>query len=326
MHHITFLPFMKQSRNPLARSSALLVLPIMIALGLILAGCSGAEDKSTVTYMSPATGYSVQIPAKWEGNYEVIESEAEEGVKISSYDYIGDNDVKNFMFRIVAYPTPVWMRISGTGDPVLNTQPFARTNDYVFAMVRSLDNPYTGNDQTEYGNMTQKVNDVMDSFRLEGSEPYRMIGHVVYFGNSVMNPNADCNLVYPVNRDTASAADKAFSVLEQLFEGPTEQETAAGYTSFFSEETADAVKTLKIEGETAYINLEDIRGIIPNANSSCGSAQFLAEIKSTLMQFPQIKRVIIAIDGNTETFYEWIQLGCSEENNNCDNTPFTESQ
>lgn len=147
----------------------------------------------------------------------------------------------------------------------------------------------------------------------------------VYFGNTKLNPNAeDCNKVFAVERRIPKTLAVARASLTQLFSGPTVDEKSQGYYSWFSNNTKDILKNIKIENSTAYVNLNDIRQIIPNASSSCGSAELLAEINNTLKQFSTINKVIIAIDQNPSDFYEWIQVGCSSENNFCDKNPFIE--
>lgn len=145
----------------------------------------------------------------------------------------------------------------------------------------------------------------------------------VYFGNTRLNPNTqDCSKVYPVARKIPETTAVARSALNELFKGPSAAEKNQGYTSFFSDKTKDILLDVKIEDKTAYVNLRDIRNIIPNASSSCGSAQLMAEIENTLKQFSTIDKVIIAINGSAKTFYEWIGVGCNESNNNCDSKPF----
>jgi len=145
----------------------------------------------------------------------------------------------------------------------------------------------------------------------------------VYFNNSLLNPNSnDCSKVFPKERIIPASDNLAKAALLELVKGPTEQEKLDGYNSLFSEKTKDVVDAVKFENETAYVNLKDIRQLIPNANASCGSAEFIAEIENTLKQFPSIKKVIFALNGQPSTFYEWMQIGCSPENKLCDETPF----
>ncbi len=145
----------------------------------------------------------------------------------------------------------------------------------------------------------------------------------VYFGNSLLNPNIeDCSLVYPRERIMPATSSTPQLVLQELFKGPTEIEKSQGYFSFFSEATRDILKGLKIENNTAYVDLKDIRQIIPNASASCGSAEFLAELENTLKQFPAIEKIVFALDGKPAAFYEWLQIGCPNENNLCDEAQF----
>lgn len=145
----------------------------------------------------------------------------------------------------------------------------------------------------------------------------------VYFGNSQKNANIqDCSLVYPVSREIPKTLAVGQMSLEELFKGPTAEEQKNGYTSFFSSATKDILKKINIDEKTAYVDLKDIRSLVPNASSSCGSAQFLSEMTNTLKQFANIEKVIFAIEGDPKAFYEWLQLSCGMENNNCDATPF----
>jgi hypothetical protein len=145
----------------------------------------------------------------------------------------------------------------------------------------------------------------------------------VYFNNINLNPNLeDCSKVYLLNRIIPKTLEVAKAALKELFKGPTEEEKSQGYTSWFSKETQDILKSVKVKNGTAYVDLKDLRPMIPNASTSCGSAEFFAEVEITLQQFPTVAKVIFAIDGKPATFYEWMQIGCYEENDFCDETPF----
>jgi len=145
----------------------------------------------------------------------------------------------------------------------------------------------------------------------------------VYFNNGLLNPNLkDCALVYPRERlvpvpgGGLTAADKLAAALNELFRGPTDAEKDAGYVSWFSSATASILKSVRLDGDTAHVDLIDIRGLIPNASSSCGSAELLAEMETTLKQFPEVSRVVFSINGDPRTFYEWLQLSYEPENEN----------
>ena len=132
--------------------------------------------------------------------------------------------------------------------------------------------------------------------------------------------------VFPVTRTASGDAQPPVAALDALFAGPTPAEEAADYHSWFSDETANALLSLKIAGDgTAYVNLADIRRIIPGANTSCGSQAFFAQVEETLKAAePGIRRVVYAINGDPRPFYEWMQIGCAAENENCDPEPFKE--
>lgn len=146
----------------------------------------------------------------------------------------------------------------------------------------------------------------------------------VYFSNleKAGDQETDCSLVYGVERTVPRTYTTARTALRQLFQGPTQEEIDAGYSSMFSSETADILIGVRVENGVAYVNLNDIRELIPNASTSCGSQAFFAQVEETLTQFDTIDGVIFAIEGNPETFYEWMQIGCVPENDNCNPEPF----
>lgn len=146
----------------------------------------------------------------------------------------------------------------------------------------------------------------------------------VYFNNANFNPNsADCSKTYPLNRVVPKTLGAVTAALQEPFKGTTEEEKLQGYMSWFSQRTENILRSIKVENNTAYIDLMDIRQVIPNVSASCGSAQFLSEVETTVKQFNSVSKVIIAIDGKPSIFYEWIQMGCTKENNFCDETPFS---
>ena len=65
---------------------------------------------------------------------------------------------------------------------------------------------------------------------------------------------------------------------------------------------------MRISRGVARIDLRDLRRIIPNASTSCGSALLLAQLDRTARQFPTVRRAIYSFDGSVSAFYEWLQL------------------
>ena len=147
----------------------------------------------------------------------------------------------------------------------------------------------------------------------------------IYFANEKLDPNAeDCSKVFPVKRTIPKTMAVARAALEQLFSGPTQEERARGFVSWFSDETKSILLSVKVKNQRAYVNFKDLTGIpsLGNATTSCGSAQFFSQVEKTLRQFPTIKHVFFAIEGDPQAFYEWMQMECPDELKNCDKTNF----
>ena len=145
----------------------------------------------------------------------------------------------------------------------------------------------------------------------------------VYFNNDrLARDPADCSAVFPVPRTVPKTSGVATAALQQLFAGPMPAEREAGYRSFFSPATAGLLKNVRIHNGTAYVNLLDLRASLSGATSSCGAAEFQSQVERTLRQFPTVRRVIYAIDGEPRTFYEWMNEPCGPTNDDCDAKPF----
>jgi len=151
---------------------------------------------------------------------------------------------------------------------------------------------------------------------------YQAGGELVYVYFSKQDEDESCNAVYPVRR-AIKDIDRLYELtLRFLFTGPTSTEINNGYHSFFEPKIADSILSIKVVDSVAYLNLKDIRQTMPGASSSCGSAQLLSQIETTLLQFPEIEKIIYAIEGDPVKFYEFVQIGCNPDNSYCDKTPF----
>lgn len=145
----------------------------------------------------------------------------------------------------------------------------------------------------------------------------------VYFNHAQRaGTEADCAIVFSLPRPVPRTEAVATAALQQLFAGPTEAERAAGYRSPFSAASAGMLKRVHINHGTAYVDLHDLRTRLGGATSSCGAAEFRMQVERTLRQFPTVRRVILAIDGEPRTFYEWMGESCDLSNDRCDAAPF----
>lgn len=144
----------------------------------------------------------------------------------------------------------------------------------------------------------------------------------VYFNNERLAAAPDdCATVFALRREVPKTEAVAAAALRQLFAGPTEAERAAGYRSPFSTSTAGLLKRVFIEHGTAYVDLHDPRALLPGVTSSCGAAEFGTQIERTLRRFPTVRRVILAIDGDPRSFYDWMGQDCDLRNDHCDAAP-----
>ena len=114
-----------------------------------------------------------------------------------------------------------------------------------------------------------------------------------------------------VFRDAPDGKVTLEAALRELLKGPTEDERAKGFASFFSSETAGFLKSVTVtDTGRAIVDFADLRPVIPNASSSAGSTQFLRELNYTVFRFADVKEVQYRINGSCSTFYEWLQTDC----------------
>ena len=146
----------------------------------------------------------------------------------------------------------------------------------------------------------------------------------VYFLNEKRDPKMeDCRNVYSTPRYIVPTKAVARAALEELFKGATPEEAGQGFVSFSAADTKGILKSVNVKGRYAYINFTKlVYDQMGNATSSCGGG-FFTSIEKTLTQFPTIKKVFYAIEGNPAEFYDWVQVGeCPKELNRCDNRYF----
>jgi len=96
----------------------------------------------------------------------------------------------------------------------------------------------------------------------------------VFLGNSILGRDGDCSLTFPVPRRVAAPSgpvELTEAAVEELLAGPTQEEVADGYTSWFSSETtAGGLISVRLVGDTAYVNLVDHAGRVPKLRPRAG--------------------------------------------------------
>ncbi len=112
--------------------------------------------------------------------------------------------------------------------------------------------------------------------------------------------------------DADTVDGRLAAALEALLAGPTDEEQARGLESWFSERTGDSLNGVQVdEGGRAIVDFADFSGDIPNASSTAGRMQLLAELRATIFQFEDLMSVELWFDGSCNAFWAWLQAACT---------------
>lgn len=130
----------------------------------------------------------------------------------------------------------------------------------------------------------------------------------VFFNRNGGDP---CDEVFPLERQVPAHAPLR-GAMQALLAGPTEEEAAAGYWSWFSSETEGMLNSVRIADRTAHVDFADFSEVIPNASTSCGAAILLSQLDSTAEQFDTVDEARYSFDGDEAAFYHWLQLTVPE--------------
>ncbi len=121
---------------------------------------------------------------------------------------------------------------------------------------------------------------------------------------------SDCSEVAGFARQLPAGADPVPASFEALVAGPNPDETEAG--SFFSVETADVIRSVTLVDGLLVVDFADLRSLMPNASTSCGSEALLAQLNTTAFQFAEVERTRYLIEGSCDVFANWLQRECFE--------------
>jgi|GEM_PF-1889595 len=192
--------------------------------------------------------------------------------------------------------------------------------------IAAFDKPLTRGEMAEmvYRLRANVANKASLDYQTIGLINQKLQNYKIYFSSLINNKDMlDCSKTDWAERKIPTPSNRERAALDLLFQGPTASEKSAGYQDFWiTQNNANKLKRVFIKNDIAYLDWEDIRQVIPNASTSCGSASFFAPIQNTLLQLTGITKVIHAINGDPKTFYEWMQMGCDSSNNNCDKAPY----
>lgn len=124
----------------------------------------------------------------------------------------------------------------------------------------------------------------------------------VFFGSTKKDPQTlYCDVTYPIERwvllknDKGRLGELVYRVINELVKGPTEQEKAVGF--FSSINTATKIREIKIENGIATVDFNE--ALEKGAAGSCMVQIIRSQITQTLKQFPEIKEVVISVEGES---------------------------
>ncbi len=124
----------------------------------------------------------------------------------------------------------------------------------------------------------------------------------------------ECGAVKGYPRSTPANTGPARFAFDELVKGPTAAETAAGAFSFFSGDTAGAVRNVTLDGDKLTVDFDDLQTILgpTGAGTSCGSAALMAQLNATAFQFDTIDTVRYEMEGDCGEFGAMVQSDCIE--------------
>jgi len=122
------------------------------------------------TFIDPPLGYRLELPKTWVGKYEIKGGEDEVQFLYSG----GKTSQKYPLFRIAVFDKKDWQTLEKTpyyhgekipakiaGALYASGKTIEDVSGLVVALVRSLDNPYSGEEGDEYGRLAGEINDII---------------------------------------------------------------------------------------------------------------------------------------------------------------------
>lgn len=127
------------------------------------------------------------------------------------------------------------------------------------------------------------------------------ISILVYFGNTVKDPNAEnCQKVYAISRKVVKTEAVGRAALLELLKGTTSAEEDKGYIS--SIPSGVTINSLSISKGVAYVDFNEKLG--EGVGGTCLVDRIRGQITQTLKQFSTVDKVVISINGESEAILQ----------------------
>ena len=129
------------------------------------------------------------------------------------------------------------------------------------------------------------------------SIPNELTVSVFFANNDFISEETPCSSVTPVSRIIKTDA-LARNVAEVLLRGPTEEEGIQGFYSHIPSQAR--LQNIQIENSTL---VADFSQELEQNASRCKTEGIQAQLTQTLLQFPNITKLIISINGRTDNAF-----------------------
>jgi hypothetical protein len=135
-------------------------------------------------------------------------------------------------------------------------------------------------------------------------------------GNTLVTVLVECaqdgtfpDVSFPMVREVAEAPTLIEATLRALLAGLTDEQRQMGFSSFFSEDTTDAVDSVVVDGTRVTVDFNEAI-LVGNASTSTGSLFFMTELQANLFQFAEVDSIEFRLNGSCDDFYGWLQGEC----------------
>lgn len=117
-----------------------------------------------------------------------------------------------------------------------------------------------------------------------------------YFSNGKLDPQINCEKVFPVTRTVLQASGTARAAITELLKGPSMAEQMDGYVTNINEGVK--INSLSVVNGVAKVDFNN--AIETGVGGACRVTAIRAQIVDTLNQFDTVSSVVISVDGRTE--------------------------
>lgn len=121
----------------------------------------------------------------------------------------------------------------------------------------------------------------------------------VYFWNDPMGSKDDCDVVFATTHHVLNAETLGPGALEQLLNGPSQSEIELGFSTAIPQGVL--LQKFEVKNGVAYA---DFSNELSKVAGSCRVRGVKAQIEKTLTDLPDIDKVVISINGQTEGILE----------------------